>query len=123
MKIVLEGDTALTLLPAEGMLAIEANDEQQKYSPFHMIASALAVCTSDVLHSWASHTGLNAEDLRIHVQWQFSEDPHRLSSMRTSIHWPSLPHTRVLAAQRAADLCSVHATLLHPPRIETLVNP
>src|SRR4051812_46055064 len=99
MKIVLEGDTALTLLPAEGMLAIEANDEQQKYSPFHMIASALAVCTSDVLHSWASHTGLNAEDLRIHVQWQFSEDPHRLSSMRTSIHWPSLPHTRVLAAQ------------------------
>jgi hypothetical protein len=31
--------------------------------------------------------------------------------------WPSLPANRIVAARRVAELCTVHATLQHPPQI------
>lgn len=122
MKIVLEGDRALTLVPGEGMLTIEADRDDENYSSFHMIGSALALCTFTVLHSWAHHSNIEVSDLTLHVEWDFAEHPHRLSNMRTHIRWPSLPDARKPAAERAAALCAVHATLTHPVAIETVVN-
>lgn len=122
MKIRLEGENALTLLPAGDVLTIESEDGEQAYSPFHMIGSALASCTFSVLHAWADHAGLQAEDMRLHVAWEFGENPHRLTSIRMAIDWPSLPDARRLAAERAASLCTVHTILTHPPQVETVVN-
>lgn len=122
MRILLEGENALTLLPAGDTLTIESEDGEQAYSPFHMIGSALASCTFSVLHSWADYAGLQAADIRLHVAWEFGEDPHRLTNIRMNIEWPSLPDARRLAAERAASLCTVHAILTHPPKVETVVN-
>ena len=104
------------------MLTIEADRDDENYSSFHMIGSALALCTYTVLHSWAHHSKIEADDLSIHVEWDFAEYPHRLSNMRTRIEWPSLPAERRTAAERAAGLCAVHATLTHPVAIDTTVN-
>ena len=122
MKIVLEGETSLTLRPEVGMLTIEAKDAKQQYTPFHMLGSALAGCTFEVLQSWANHAKLDVGDLVIHVEWDFEENPHRASAIRTAITWPSLPEERLNAAKRAADLCGVHATLSHPVPITTEVK-
>lgn len=122
MKIILDGENAIVLQAEEGMLTIEAESEDQMYSPFHMLGSALATCTFSVLYSWASNSKLNVDDLKIRVDWDFADDPHRVSSIRSTITWPSLPEARRAAAQRAAALCAVHATLSHPPQIETAVT-
>lgn len=122
MKIVLEGETSLVLLPVEGQLTIEAESAKQQYTPFHMLGSALAGCTFEVLQSWANHARLDVSDLKIRVEWDFAESPHRASALRTSITWPSLPEDRLNAARRAADLCGVHATLSHPVPITTEVT-
>jgi|SRR5437868_3126960 len=114
MKIVLEGETAISLHPVEGMLTIEAESEKQAYTPFHMLGSALAGCTFEVLQSWATHAKLDVSDLVIRVEWDFAENPHRASAMRMNITWPSLPEERLKAAHRATDLCGVHATLSQP---------
>lgn len=117
MKIVLTGEDSLTLDPLPGPLSIEAADASMTYSPFHMLGSALAVCTYSVLASWASHARLSADDLSITVRWDFAEKPHRVGSLQLDLAWPSLPEERVEVARRAALLCPIHATLSTPPAI------
>jgi len=37
--------------------------------------------------------------------------------MTVTFEWPSLPERRLAAAKRVAEMCTVHATLKHPPRV------
>jgi uncharacterized OsmC-like protein len=117
VKITLLSDDAIRLEPTPGGMTIEAMSESQSYSPFHMLASGLAYCTFSVLASWASHAGLEVDDLTIEVRWSFVDNPHRVGSMDMQFNWPSLPQKRLEAARRVAQLCAIHATLQHPPAI------
>jgi uncharacterized OsmC-like protein len=117
MKITLLADDAIRLEPVVGPMTIEAPSAEMAYSPFHMLASSLATCTFSVIHSWAVHAKIPVDDLTIDVGWKFGEDPHRVSDIAVTFDWPSLPANRLAAARRVAELCTVHATLHHPPRV------
>ena len=117
MKITLLSDEAVRLEQTPGPLTVEAASADMSYSPFHMLASALATCTMSVLHSWATHAKLSADDLVIDVGWSFAEKPHRVGAMTLTFKWPSLPEGRREAAKRATTLCAIHATLSHSPEI------
>jgi len=117
MKIILLSDDAVRLEPVSGPMTIEAPSAEQSYSPFHMLGSALATCTFSVVMSWATHAGLDVTDLAVEVRWQFTENPHRVGALAVTLDWPSLPPQRGAAARRVAELCTVHATLLHSPTI------
>ena len=117
MKIILLSDDSIRLEPATGQLTIEAESADREYSPYHMFASGLAVCTFGVLQSWGSNVGLSADDLVIDVSWSFAETPHRVGAMALSYEWPSLPPDRVTVAQRVAELCPLHKTLTHSPEV------
>ena len=117
MKITLLADDAIRLEPVSGQLTIEAPTAETVYSPFHMLASSLAVCIFSVIESWAHHAKLRLDDLTIEVRWKFASDPQRVSDIAVSFDWPSLPANRLAAARRVAELCTVHATLHHPPHI------
>lgn len=118
MKITLLSDDAIRLELVPGPLSIEAASAETSYSPFHMVASGLATCTFSVLHSWATHKSLKIDDLSLEVRWRFVDDPHRVSHYDVALQWPSLPSERLATAKRVAALCTVHATLMHPPTIE-----
>ncbi|HVG44388.1 MAG TPA: OsmC family protein [Longimicrobium sp.] len=122
MKITLLSDDRIRLDGGAGPMTIEAESAETSYSPFHMLASALATCTLSVLHAWASNAKLASDDLAVEVGWSFVDEPHRVGSMSLDIEWPSLPENRRAAAQRVADLCTVKVTLHHPPDIATNVN-
>ena len=117
MKITLLGDDAIRLDPVPGPLTIEAPTAETTYSPFHMLASGLATCTFSVLESWATHAKLPIDDLSLEVRWRFADDPHRVGEIDVTFNWPTLPANRLTAAKRVAEMCTVHATLMHPPRI------
>jgi uncharacterized OsmC-like protein len=117
VKITLLSDEAIRLEPVPGPMTIEALSSEQSYSPFHMLASSLAYCTFSVMYSWATNTGIEADDLVIEVEWTFADDPHRVSAMDVSFRWPSLPDKKLNAAKRVAELCTVHTTLMNPPEI------
>ncbi len=119
MKITLLSDDAVRFDAVPGPLTIEAPAPERTYTPFHMLGSSLAVCTHSILHSWASHAKLGADDLAIEVRWAFAEQPHRVGGIEVTLEWPSLPENRREAAKRAAKLCPVHATLSIPPTITT----
>ena len=122
MKITLLSDDAVRFDFGPGPLTIEAPSAEQSYSPFHMLGSSLAVCTHSLLYSWATHAKLGADDLAIEVRWEFAEKPHRVGAIEMTLDWPSLPESRREAAKRAAALCTVHATLTHPPAHTTRVG-
>jgi uncharacterized OsmC-like protein len=113
VKITLLSDDAIRYEAAPGMLTIEAESADRQYSPFHMLASSLAVCTFSVLASWATHANIAFDDLVIDVSWTFADQPHRVDAVTLSFRWKSLPATRLEAAKRAAALCPIHATLSH----------
>lgn len=117
MKITLLSEESIRLEPDDGPMTIEALSPEQSYSPFHMLASSLAFCTFSVLYSWANHAHLDAEGLTIDVRWTFADDPHRVDTIDLGFHWPALDPKRLEAARRVAELCTVHATLMHPPKI------
>ncbi|MDQ3950641.1 MAG: OsmC family protein [Gemmatimonadota bacterium] len=117
MKITLLSDDAIRLTPEPGPMTIEAQSAEQAYSPFHMLASGLATCTFSVMYSWATHADLRADDLAIEVRWTFADDPQRVGEMSVTFDWPSLPERRLAAAKRVAEMCTIHATLKHPPRV------
>lgn len=119
MKITLLSEESIRLDGSGGLLTIEAESADHTYSPFHMLASSLAVCTQSVLASWASNARISADDIAIEVSWSFAENPHRVGDLKLEFEWPSLPPARVEAAKRVAALCTVHATLQHPPSIST----
>lgn len=117
MKIILLSDDAIRLEPDTGPMTIEALSPEQSYSPFHMLASGLAYCTFSVMYAWATHAKLPADDLVIDVRWTFADDPHRVDRLELDFAWPSLPERRLEAAKRVAELCTIHATLTHPPTV------
>ena len=122
MKIILLSDEAIRLEPIPGPMTIEALSTEQSYSPFHMLASGLATCTFSVMHAWATHASLDIDDLAVEVHWTFAEDPHRVDTMHVTCEWPSLPAKRHAAARRVAEMCTVHATLQHPPTISITLS-
>jgi uncharacterized OsmC-like protein len=121
MKITLIAEDGIRLEPIPGPMTIEAESEDQLYSPFHMLASGLAFCTFSVLASWASNAKLETSDIAIEVRWDFVEDPHRVGTIDMKIDWPSLPSQRQGAAARVAELCAIHGTLTHSPVVNTTV--
>ena len=122
MKITLLSDERIRLDGGAGPLTVEAESAEMQYSPFHMLASGLATCTYSVLHSWATHAKLPADDLALEVGWSFAEEPHRLEKMDLVLDWPSLPEGRRAAATRAAGLCTVKKAFEQPPTVDTQVK-
>ena len=119
MKILLLSDERIRLEGTPGPLTIEADRPDAQYSPFHMLASALATCVLSVLDSWAEHAKLDASGLAVEVDWRFAEKPHRVGAMDLKIIWPQLPPERRPAAERAAHLCAIHNTLASSPTVTT----
>ena len=118
MKIILTSEYSIRLEPDAGPMTIEAMEPDEQYSPFHMLASSLAYCTFSVMYSWATHSKQSVDDLAIEVRWTFSDDePRRVSELAMTYEWPSLPAKKRNAARRVAEMCTVHATLMHPPAI------
>ena len=101
MKITLLSDDSIRLEPATGQLTIEAESADQEYSPFHMLASGLAVCTFGVLQSWALERGVSADDLVIDVSWSFAEKPHRVGAIELTYR-VAVAARRSRAASRSA---------------------
>lgn len=120
MKITLTGEESLRIEPTPGQLTIESTSPDQSYSPFHMLGSALGMCTFSVLQSWASNKGIGLDDVKLDVGWTFVEAEHRVDNMKVVLAWPSLSAELWPRALRAASVCGVHKTLTNG--IEISVN-
>ena len=117
MKLTLLSDNAIRLEPAGDSLTIESASPDQSFSPFHMMAGALAHCSSVRSVRRGPKTPAANHDLTLEVEWTFADDPYRVDCYDVRFAWPSLPASRLEAAKRVIETCAIHETLQHPPRI------
>lgn len=116
MKINLESEEALTVELTDGSMTVQSA-EPLDFSAFHMMAAALGYCTLSVLFAWGESAGLPREGMKVRLEWDFADDPHRVGAIRMTYTWPGLPAERAAAAKRVTALCGVHNTLTHSPSI------
>lgn len=101
---------------------IESRDPEAHYSAMQMFATSLALCTYSVLASYAEQIQVKADNLAVHMQWRYGQQPFRIDHIEMEIDWPELPESRLEAARRAAEMCTLHNTLAQPPELVTRVN-
>lgn len=93
------------------------------FGPLQMLATSLVLCTAAVLHEYAVTAQLTLEPFSIEVRWRYGGRPRRVEQFDVQLLLP--PHVspgRHAALLRAADYCTVHATLSHSTTIKTTLE-
>lgn len=93
----------------------------EPFAAMQMFATSTGLCVYSVLAAYGDHLGLGLERLRLRVRWDYVESPFRIGRIAFDVVWPELPPGRIEAATRAAQQCTLHNTLTHPPEIQTRV--
>jgi uncharacterized OsmC-like protein len=117
------------ILQSENKIRLELRGEQFEIipegadiSPYHLLAGSMASCTALTVASWAAQAGIDPNTIVVSVTWDMvSERPQRIGRMDMELRWPGLPAERIDTAERAADLCPVHATLRRATEISRRV--
>ena len=119
---MLHTDTDITLNSFESPeFEVESESPDAHFSALPMFASSLGLCTYAVIAEYAQRFDTSAAEVEIDVSWNYVEDPYRIGEIDMTIRWPSLPESRQQAVERAAEQCTIHNTLEHPPPVETSV--
>ena len=93
------------------------------FGPLQMLAGSLALCIASVIHSYGETARLHLHGFGVEVRWEYVEDPYRVGRYDITLHLPEdVPPERHRAIVRAADTCTVHRTLEHPPTMETAIR-
>lgn len=123
MNILLHDESDLTLsrLDEPGFDIEVDPDVHAHFSALPMFATSLGLCTASVLSTYGERFDAPVDDLTVRVSWEYAEDPYRVDDIDMAIEWPSLPDSRHEAARRAAEKCTIHNTLHHPPDLETRI--
>lgn len=121
MRIEMHGESDLTLsnLREPDFQIVQG---EHAYSAMQMFGTSLALCSLSVLAAYAEQLGVGIEKLSCRIRWDYVEDPFRIGEIDMEITWPELPPSRLEAARRAAEKCTIHNTLHHPPEVRTRVS-
>ncbi|HEY1014867.1 MAG TPA: OsmC family protein [Herpetosiphonaceae bacterium] len=125
MRLSITGEQSVLLTLEDGPLdiSIDTDAPHAGFGPLQMLATSLATCTGSVLASYAQTAKLEIDGAQIAVEWDYDQQPYRVGAFRMAILWPeAVPEPRRRALLRAAEHCTVHTTLLHPPTIATTLE-
>ena len=88
-------------------------------NPVQLQAAALVGCTAAVMERYAQTAELDLTGTTVVIRWSFGSDPRRIDRYELAVALPaSVSEARQAAVLRAAQHCTVHATLEYPPLIE-----
>lgn len=122
MRVLMHAETSLTLGDfAEPDFTVESESPATHFSALPMFATSLGLCTFAVVAEYAKRFDGQVDDLEIDVDWDYVDEPFRVGHIDLTIRWPSVPHERIEAVERAAKKCTIHNTLHHPPEIATQI--
>ncbi|GAA5530129.1 OsmC family protein [Herpetosiphon gulosus] len=87
-------------------------------NPVQLQAAALVGCTAAVMERYAQTAELDLKGTTLVIRWSFGSEPRRIDRYEIEVTLPAtISQTRQAAVLRAAQHCTVHATLEHPPLI------
>ena len=95
----------------------EAGGEDTAATPTELFVSALAACVGFYGRRFLARHHL-PEHVEVDCKWWMDKAPSRVGAVEISVSVPYLPPEMLDRFQRAIEHCTVHNTLLRPPRVE-----
>lgn len=97
----------------------EESGEHCPPSGVDFLTASFAGCVAYFISKALRNRGVEPRGLAVKVNAEYAEAPHRIGSFHVEVELPEgLPEPLKAAAQRAAEGCTIHNTLTHPPAIE-----
>ena len=91
-------------------------------TPPELLLASLGACAGYYAAEYLRVRFLTTPRLVIRVSAEKALQPTRLSSFRIEVDAPGLDKRHEAGIFRAVRTCLIHNTLLHPPKIELVVN-
>jgi len=96
----------------------DGGGENTALNPTEIFVASLGMCIGVYVVGFAKRHDIPVAGLTIEVEYQYAEDPRRISAISVRAKMPEPVAGRPLAAlQRVAEHCLVHRTLLAVPKI------
>jgi putative redox protein len=92
-------------------------------TPPELLLASLGSCAAYYAADYLRRNQLATEGTRVHVVAQKAKNPARVDDFRIELEVPvELSEEHQRGVEDAVHRCLIHNTLLHPPRIETVVR-
>jgi putative redox protein len=103
---------------------IEAGGYDEGMTPPEFLLASLGSCAGYYAADYLRRQQLAVAGTRVQVTAEKLNGPARLDQFRISVEAPiALTETQKDGLHRAVEHCLVHNTLLHPPKIEIVLQP
>ena len=92
-------------------------------TPPELLLASLGSCAAYYAAQYLRSRKLASEGTRVTVTAEKAKNPARLDNFRIEIQVPvTLTPEHVAGVEHAVHQCLIHNTLLHPPKIETVIT-
>ncbi|MBP6432893.1 MAG: OsmC family protein [Ferruginibacter sp.] len=89
------------------------------FSPYELLASALAACTCITLKMYANHKGWNVDEVNIEIELEKDEKENKTIIHRKIILIGDLDEMQKARLLTVANSCPIHKILSNPIEIKT----
>jgi len=101
----------------------EYGGDDKAPTPIEVFISSLGSCIGMYILGYCVNAKLDATDLTIELDWEKLDSPSRIGNISVKINLPKVDIAeRKKAILEVASKCSVHNTLLNPPKINIELN-
>jgi putative redox protein len=88
-------------------------------APAEMLAGSLGACVAMMVQGYCDARGYTDGDVAVCVSLEMADNPKRVGGFAIDVELPNgIPQEKMDAVRRVAELCPVHETLAHPPRVD-----
>ncbi len=88
-------------------------------SPVEILAGSLGACIAMMVQRYCDAHGYRDGDVGVNLTMELADSPKRVSAFTVDLQIPKdVPEDRKEAVRRVAELCPVHETLKHLPRLD-----
>jgi uncharacterized OsmC-like protein len=88
-------------------------------TPVELLAGSLGACIAMMVQRYCDAHGYRDGDVGVSLTMELADDPKRVGAFTIDLELPKdVPGDRRVAVRRVADLCPVHETLKHLPKVD-----
>ena len=100
-------------------MSVQDGGQDAGMAPAEMLAGSLGACVAMMVQGYCDARGYTDGDVAVCVTLEMADNPKRVGGFAIDVELPNgIPQDRMDAVRRVAELCPVHETLAHSPRID-----
>ncbi len=97
---------------------VEEGGQDQGITPVEMFVASLGTCVGYFAVRFCQRHNIQTDGLKISMEWDYAEQPHRVGAITVHLNLPAdLEPTMKARLQKVLEGCTVHQSLIHPPKI------